>query len=963
MSARDAHTMSATALWKQAALAADPAERSRVIEAACREGTFDDLLAEARRLIALSAEEALQCAEVATEVADRLGEPLRRAAAARVKGQALRALSRHAAAIDALEASARYAHQAGDPHLAAKHRVGIVDSLGWLERFDEAIALSKQLETELLKFGDFDEAAKVLVNAGNLYHRRDQYPQALECYDRALERLEAAGNPDAIARVQANKANILTHLNRVHDAMILYDQARATFEERNDALSAAIVDLNVGFLRYISGEHSASLAAFARSRRTFETLGRRVEAAKVDGDMGDVYRALNLLPEALECYDRAIDTFREVPLEYETARAEIGRAVVLAGFGKHDEAVAALARADAAFTAQGNALQRAHVALIRAHVLRAAGKASDAARGAGKAARALKKAGLLGWAAEAMFIQADTELERGKDAVAMMKQVIEAAHDTLRSALESRAHHSLGRYYMSRGETERALDELRAAVDCLEHARTLVTIEEFHVAFLRDKVAVYEDLVAALLSRGLKSDVMEALDCVEKSKSRLLLERVQTAHDAALRGSASPDAELAERLSAIRAELCRHYHSLHVFDGAEQLQRRVGITVGDKQRLLELESEYRNALREAQLRSEGSIRTERLLGEIVPVSELQKALAPDEALVEYASFFGQVCAFVVTRSDVLVRLNVAEVKDVEYSARRLRYHLQRVEGQSGYVARHQEELHTAIRGVLADLYRLLLAPIEALLPGEKLVIVPHGLLYGLPLHAAMDGERYALDRWEITYAPGAGVWYESVQRAAVVEAQRAGSLMADPALLMAVPAPGIELVSDEVEQVASLFPNATMLCGKEATLGAFHRHAPSSRVIHLATHALFRADNPLFSGLAFADGWLMAHDLYDVMLSCDLATLSACRTGAALVEPGDELFGLVRGFLSAGASALAVSMWPAADAATVAVMVPFYRNLASGMGRGAAMRRAQIAARDAFPHPYHWAAFSIVGAR
>ncbi len=955
--------MSSAVLWKEAVSASGPGERSSAIERACRTGAFDEILAEARRLVTSAAEEALECAGVAREIAERLGEPLRQSAAARVQGQALRALSRHAHAIDALEAAAGYALDAGDPLLAAQSRVGIIDSLGWLERYGEAIELARHLETDLRELGDFSEAAKVLCNAGNLYHRRDEYPEALDCYTRALEILEPTGNVDAIARVQANRANILTHLNRVQEAMVLYEEARATFAERGDALSAAVVDLNVGFLRYISGEHSASLAAFARSRKAFEEHGRKVEAAKVDGDMGDVYRALNLLPEALECYDRAIDTFREVPLVYETARAEIGRAVVLAGFGNTEEAMAALSRADAAFASQQNRLQRAHVALIRAHVLRSAGKAAAAARAAASAARALKRAGLHGWAAEAMFIQADVELERGRDAVGMMTAVVEAARENLRSSLESRAHHALGRYHQAQGNLEKALEEFRAGVDCLEHARNLVTIEEFHVAFLKDKMAIYDDLVAALLTRGLRGDIVEALDCVERSKSRLLLERVQSAHDAALRSGAVIASDLTERLAQLRSELCRHYHSMHVFDGAEQLQRRVGITLGSTQRLRELESEYRDLLRQVQIRQAGDRHAARMLGEVVPVTELQAALGPDEALVEYASFFGQVCAFVVTRRDVLVRLNIAQVSEVDYAARRLRYHLQRVEGQSGYVARHQEELHAAISSVLVDLYRLLLAPIVSLLPGDKLVIVPHGVVHGLPMHAAMDGDQYAVDRWEIIYAPGAGVWYEGVQRGSDHSKAEGDDLTQSQALLMAVPTPGIELVREEVDRLAEMFPNATVCRDEEATLAAFHRHAPHSRVIHLATHALFRADNPLFSGLSFYDGWLLAHDLYDVMLSCDLATLSACRTGAALVEPGDELFGLIRGFLSAGARSLAVSMWPAADAATVAVMVRFYTNLAAGMGRAAALRQAQIASRDEFPHPYHWAAFSIVGAR
>lgn len=957
--------MSATLRWRYAVGIAEPAERHSIVAEISSPDAIEEALAEVRSLASSSPEDALKVADLACEMADLVGSPKLQSAAFRSRGQALRALSRHVPAIDAFEAASRCALEAGDERLALQSRIGIVDSLGWLERFDEAIKLANELERELLSRGEVAEAGKVLANSGNLYHRRDDYPAALDAYSRALERLRGRVSPDAVARVEVNLANILTHLNRVHEATALYEQARAGFEARDDSLSAAVVDLNVGFLRYISGEHSAALAAFTRSRKTFQALGRNVEAAKVDGDMGDVYRALNLLPEALECYERAIQVFGEVGLEYETARAEIGRAVILAADRRTAEAMEALDRADAIFRVQKNQLQRAHVGLIRAHVMRSAGMGSQAAREASKAARALTRAGLHGWAAEALFIQFDVELEANRDSTEAMQGVVEQARAHLRSSLESRAHHSLGRYYERRDDVDRALEHLRLAVAALEHARTLVSIEEFHVAFLRDKLSIYEDLVAALLTRGLRHDVLEALDYVERSKSRLLLERVQTAHDAAARHGGAVEPELAARIEALRAELCRHYHGLNVFEGSEQLQRRVGVTVGSISDLQRIETDYRSALREAELASStddaGRLgQAVQGLGDVVGAEDLQAALAPDETMIEYASFYGQVCAFVLTRDAVAVRLSVAQVDDVQHAARRLRYHLQRVESQSRYVERHHEQMHEAIRNVLRELYQLLLAPLESLIRGRKLVIVPHGVVHGLPIHAAADGDDYALDRWEVIYAPGASVWHAAVTNS---DAHDVANLATEQALLMAVPAPGIELVQEEVERLSGLFGSARVYKGDAATLSAFHEQAPRSRIIHLATHALFRADNPLFSGLAFADGWLLAHDLYRIALDCDLATLSACRTGATLVAPGDELFGLIRGFLAAGARSLAVSLWPAADAATLDVMVRFYGNLASGMGRAAALRQAQRDVREVYPHPYHWAAFALVGVR
>ena len=76
-----------------------------------------------------------------------------------------------------------------------------------------------------------------------------------------------------------------------------------------------------------------------------------------------------------------------------------------------------------------------------------------------------------------------------------------------------------------------------------------------------------------------------------------------------------------------------------------------------------------------------------------------------------------------------------------------------------------------------------------------------------------------------------------------------------------------------------------------------------------------------------------------------------------------ELFGLLRGFLAAGVRSVAASLWPADDAATAALMVRFYSLLAGGRTKAAALRTAQREVRDRYPHPYHWAAFALVGER
>jgi CHAT domain-containing protein len=290
--------------------------------------------------------------------------------------------------------------------------------------------------------------------------------------------------------------------------------------------------------------------------------------------------------------------------------------------------------------------------------------------------------------------------------------------------------------------------------------------------------------------------------------------------------------------------------------------------------------------------------------------------------------------------------------EVEEQIDRLRFQWSKF-GPANYEERYREQLAASAQQVLQQLYELLLEPLDPLLQSNKLTIIPHGVLHGVPFHALYDGESYALDRWEIAYAPSASVWKACRYRKEPIS---------DRSLIIGLSDPGIAHVQEEVAALGKLIPNATVYKESEASLSCVPMDG-DFRYIHFATHAVFRKDNPLFSGLRLADGWLIAHDLYRRRLECSLATLSACRTGLSSVVPGDELLGLVRGFLCAGARAVMVSLWSAHDVATEELMRLCYQKLSEGAGRAAALRYAQQSLRTRYPHPYYWAAFSLVGAR
>src|SRR5262249_16007679 len=132
-----------------------------------------------------------------------------------------------------------------------------------------------------------------------------------------------------------------------------------------------------------------------------------------------------------------------------------------------------------------------------------------------------------------------------------------------------------------------------------------------------------------------------------------------------------------------------------------------------------------------------------------------------------------------------------------------------------------------------------------------------------------------------------------------------------------------------------------------------------------------RIDNPLLrSGLALAganrtksaaqNGLLTALEATSLNLwATKLLTLSPSDTRIRHVTNGEGVYGLRRSFFLAGAESMVMSLWPVSDRVTQEMMADYYHGLKGGMGRGEALRQAQLTMlkRSERRHPFYWASF------
>jgi CHAT domain-containing protein len=321
------------------------------------------------------------------------------------------------------------------------------------------------------------------------------------------------------------------------------------------------------------------------------------------------------------------------------------------------------------------------------------------------------------------------------------------------------------------------------------------------------------------------------------------------------------------------------------------------------------------------------------------VDQIRQALPVDTIVLEYYQVQGSI-AVVLLSHDQLEIVPLANLSEITTLMQSLEFQLSKLRLGDAYARTFASILLTSICTHLCHLYRTLIEPIRRQMHARHLVIAPHGILHRLPFQALFNGQEYLIDEFTISYAPSAGTYALCQAR----YTQRNGK-----SLILGIPDRAAPFVQEEATAIASCLPNAELLLGTDATADRLREIGRQSRFIHIATHGYFRRDSPMFS------------DLYQLELPAELIALSGCSTGLNVVAAGDELLGLARGLIHAGAETSLLTLWDIQDHSAAQLMTSFYRQLVCGRTKTDALQQAMQQVRSEYPHPYHWAPFILMG--
>jgi CHAT domain-containing protein/predicted negative regulator of RcsB-dependent stress response len=892
---------------------------------------------------------ALPLAELALAVANKLKEKSAQARGLRAMGNALYASGQNAAAIEYHQEARLMFLRAGNRKEVARTLSASIQPLILTGQYDRALANAKQARRILTSLHDAWRLARLDLNTGNIFHRQDRFEEALKWYRRAHRYffVDAEKDPEAMGVALHNIAMCLVSLNDFHGAFAAHEEARAFADKHDMRVLVAQADYNIAALHYLRGDHSRAIRMLLESLAVFQKTNDSYHVGLCRLDLSEIYLQLNLAAPAEEMAQEASADFLKLGMKYEAGKSLVNLALAMARQNKSAPALEMLISARRQFVKEKNSVWPLLTDLYRAAILTEQGHFHEAQRLCLRANRFFDTAGIPSKLVLGRLLLARSYLLAGQLQSAQKQSSLALA--LLKTVelpdLACEAEQLMGKICFALGLNREAYSHYEQARELLEGTRSGLHSEEFKMSFMENKLEIYEGLVQLCLQAGDERNLEEAFEHIERSKSRSLQDLMSVAD-----APESPNlhSEAQNKVRDLRAEV--NWYSRRLEE--EQLrgsESSTGLLSDLKAALHKRENDLLRLTREMSASEAASVGL--ASSKAATLAEIRESLPADATLVEYFQIQDRLLAVVLTAESLEI-LPVSTLGNITPLLDKLQFQFAKFRLGPEYVSTFGVSLLKTTRQHLKSLHDELLGPLGIDLKGKHLVIVPHGPLHRLPFQALYDGERYLIDKFTVSYAPSATV--HSL-------CHRRSSNNHGLALVMGVPDATAPLILDEAMAVANIIPGAELLLGENATAAVLQKKGSRCRLIHIATHGYYRQDSPMFSGIRLGDSILSLYDLYRFKLPADLITLSGCATGVNTVAGGDELLGLVRGLIYAGARAALLTLWDVQDRSTLDFMTCFYGNLADEPNKAVAVQKAVWQVRDKYPHPYYWAPFNLIG--
>lgn len=791
------------------------------------------------------------------------------------------------------------------------------------DTMQESIQFARRSVAEAEEAGDAELRAEALMSLAASYAISGDSVLALDALARAEE-----GSEDLLAaQVSFQKAAVLSRLGRYEEATLIYGEVLPIFMERQDARFEALTRQNLGRINMISGRLDEAETELLRARGLFEELELETPIAAVDHGLGvlasyrgDLVGALRLLDESERRYGELVDAVAEIQvsrcevllsagLVSESARlaGTIAQTLQDLGLGE-DEAEARLIGAQATLAAGDRAQARERAMRARdlfavqqrdtwqaqAEHVEIAALLEDGAIGPELLGRARGVAERLGAehqvaaSLSARLTAASIAIELGDFEAASRELASVAGVKTGTVEMRLQSWLAEAMLHELKGDRRRAMAAARSGMEMLDRYQAALGASDIRAGIETHARQLGELGLRIAVESG---DARSAFQWMERTKARSLRTRPVTP---------PTDDELLGHLADLR-----------------QVTVKIrGATGAEADELRRWERSLQEAIRRRtrMLPGKGPNPAPGEPADLVP-GQLEEG-----TLIEFATVGDQLWSVSVTGDGFELR-HSGSVSDAGYELESLRFLLRRLARRStgGDQARR----------VAARLDELVFGDLDP--GGEPAVIVPTPGLYATPwsILPSLRGR-------PVTVAPSAELWVKRKPMSGI------------EGRVVVAAGPGLEQAESEVEAVSRLYEGAAAWGPGESKVEEIITALDGAAAAHIASHAFFQYENPMFSSIRLADGDVFVYDFERLRRSPRLMVLSACDSGFSESRAGEELLGLSASLLAMGTGSVVASIGLVPDSkATRELMVEFHRGLLEGLGPTRSLSRAQDRIADA----------------
>jgi CHAT domain-containing protein len=293
-----------------------------------------------------------------------------------------------------------------------------------------------------------------------------------------------------------------------------------------------------------------------------------------------------------------------------------------------------------------------------------------------------------------------------------------------------------------------------------------------------------------------------------------------------------------------------------------------------------------------------------------------------------------------------------------------------------------DDLFRNYTSALFYMYENLIKPVEGMLSGNKLIIIPDEEIAWLPFDAFLkskpdpeqtdyEGLQYLISYYTFSYGYSSSLIFSKKQIIKGVVNIYAFSPDYGSSHPSGQGTDYLHGTGNEIDTILRLF-KGKKFAGNEATESNFRKAINNQAIFHLAMHSLSDSVNSRYSFMMFDrgsdsinDGKLYNYEISVSRIMSPMVVLSTCNSGTGTLYHGEGLMSLARGFMLAGASSVIKTAWEVNDEAGAEIITRFYYYLSKGKQKDEAMRLSKLEFLKTNPplyaNPFYWAAYEVLG--